>query len=134
MTESKWFGERLKKARADHVGLTQTELSTLAGISQHQISNFENSRRMPTLENFKKLCITLDVNADYLLGIVGRPVTPKLYMSKVTTTPDSDTFTSFDELVSRLTQDQAETVVHVIFGLLKANKHERLRAKEENDV
>ena len=130
----KWFGERLRKARADHVGLTQGELSTLSGVSAKQISIFESSKCLPSLDNFKKLCITLDINADYLLGIVGRPVTPKLYMSKVTTTPDSDTFTSFDELVSRLTQDQAETVVHVIFGLLKANKHERLRAKEENDV
>ena len=134
MTDAKWFGERLKKARADHVGLTQQELSALSGINQQQISKFESHERMPSLENFKKLCITLDVNADYMLGTVNRPVTPKHYMSKIKTFDGSDTFTCFDELISRLSQDDAEAVVHVIFGLQNARKRERLRELEESNV
>ena len=103
-TNNKWFGERLKKTREDHLGWTQTELSTLAGISQHQISNFEHSQRMPTLENFKKLCITMNVTADYLLGIVNKPINPRHYMSKVTIDPNSDTFISFDDLMQDFLQ------------------------------
>lgn len=131
---TKWFGERLKKTREDHLGWTQGELSTLAGISQHQISYFENSQSMPTLENFKKLCITMDVTADYLLGIVNRPINPKHYMSKVTTTPDSKFFTSFDDLMAGLSPADAEVVVHAMFGIIEGRKIDRLRAKEENDV
>ena len=77
MTDAKWFGERLKKARADHVGLTQQELSALSGINQQQISKFESHERMPSLENFKKLCITLDVNADYMLCLLYTSPSPR---------------------------------------------------------
>ena len=66
------FGKRLEQARL-MAGLTQAELASRARINQGQLSHFENGRRGPSIENFRKLSLVLDVSADYLLGMSTSP-------------------------------------------------------------
>jgi transcriptional regulator with XRE-family HTH domain len=67
------FAGRLKAARATRK-LTQTELGNMAGITASSIAQFEGNHRAPSLANLKKLARTLDVTADYLLGLSETPV------------------------------------------------------------
>ncbi|MBQ2810998.1 MAG: helix-turn-helix transcriptional regulator [Alphaproteobacteria bacterium] len=61
------FGERLRNIRIAK-GITQTELSQKAGISQYLLSWYENDRVQPTLSRIEWLCICLKVTATELLG------------------------------------------------------------------
>lgn len=64
--------ERIKKLRKSR-GFTQKEMAMLLGISQQAYQQLEAGRtedmRISTL---KKLCLILDISADYLLGIEER--------------------------------------------------------------
>jgi len=62
------FSEKLKAARVIR-DITQAELNKIIGIDTAQIANFELGNRKPSLDNLKKLCVGLNVSADYLLGI-----------------------------------------------------------------
>jgi transcriptional regulator with XRE-family HTH domain len=77
------FSERLKAARVLR-DITQKELSNTCGIDASQIANFELGNRNPSLNNLKKLCESLNVSADYLLGISEYPyVTQHTVMAKL---------------------------------------------------
>lgn len=58
------FPARLRATRLSR-GLTQQE----CGFPQTWMSHFETGERLPSLENFRKLCIVLNVRPDYLLDI-----------------------------------------------------------------
>lgn len=62
----KWT--RLRYARLKR-GLSQSELAEKAGLVPSWIAHFEAGRRLPSLENFRKICIALGVTADSLLGL-----------------------------------------------------------------
>jgi transcriptional regulator with XRE-family HTH domain len=62
------FHQRLSEARKRR-GLAQCGLAVEAGIACSQISNYECGERLPSLENFFKLCVALNVSADELLGL-----------------------------------------------------------------
>ena len=66
------FSEKLKAVRVIR-DITQAELSKATGIDTSQIANFEFGNRKPSLDNLKKLCVGLNVSADYLLGISEEP-------------------------------------------------------------
>lgn len=66
------FSEKLKAARGIR-NMTQAELHKITGIDVSQIANFECGNRNPSIDNLKKLCVGLDVSADYLLGITEFP-------------------------------------------------------------
>ena len=66
MEENNIFAERLKAARQKRE-YTQDQLSKLTGINQKVISKYEQGVSLPSLENLKKLVITLEISADYLL-------------------------------------------------------------------
>lgn len=61
------IGEKLRKLRKDN-GLTLKELSKQAGLSISFISDIENGRRNPRLENLDKLAKALKVDVSILLG------------------------------------------------------------------
>lgn len=61
------IGEKLRKLRKDN-GLTLKELSKQAGLSISFISDIENGRRNPRLENLDKLAKALKVDVSVLLG------------------------------------------------------------------
>lgn len=62
------LGVKLKEARKKEK-MTQKELAELLGVYQKDISRWENSEYIPSLEVFAKLCQTLKVSADKMLGI-----------------------------------------------------------------
>jgi len=45
------------------------DLSEAMGISRTRLSAWENQRGLPDAENLYKLCVALNVSADYLLGL-----------------------------------------------------------------
>ena len=59
--EAKMFSCELKKARKG-AGLTRGELAKRAGISINSVINYENGRRIPTVEILVKLSDALKVN------------------------------------------------------------------------
>ena len=62
------FGYNLKWARHRR-GLTQEDLGTAAGLSSTIIGCYETGKRQPTLNTFRMLCVTMNISADYLLGL-----------------------------------------------------------------
>jgi len=66
--EKEWekgFGARLKAIRKK-LGYTQASLAEKAGIAVSVISDFECSRRLPSLTNIYRLVLALHVSADCL--------------------------------------------------------------------
>lgn len=60
------FAKNLRKIRLSK-GITQAELSKKTGISQVQISYYENARRTPRIELLKAIAEALEVTTDELL-------------------------------------------------------------------
>lgn len=68
------MGSRITQRRKE-MQLKQSELAELLNISENQISNIENGKSFPRLNNFIKMCEILDCNADYFLsGIIKKTV------------------------------------------------------------
>lgn len=65
-------GERMRIAR-ERKAYTQLELSKLIGGSQHQIATYETGERSPSTETLAKIARSLEVSADYLLGLSDKP-------------------------------------------------------------
>ncbi len=62
------FGKRLARLRKA-IGLSQNDLARETGISQRMIAHYEARDGNPPLHAFHKLCKTLEVTADQLLGL-----------------------------------------------------------------
>ncbi len=62
------IGEKIKELRL-YNNLTQYELSKKADISRSVLSAYENNVAIPTATAIAKIAVTLDVTADYLLGL-----------------------------------------------------------------
>ena len=62
------YGNRIKQLR-ESLGLSQEELASVAGISQRQISYYENGKNKPTAEIINRLSNALNTTSDYLLGM-----------------------------------------------------------------
>lgn len=62
------FIERLKSARLA-AGLSQTEVAMASGIVLRSYQRYEKGERLPDAEALKCICQTLNVSADYLLGL-----------------------------------------------------------------
>ncbi len=65
--DSELFCKRLKEIRTQRK-MTQQDISEKTGIPSTSISHIEAGARKPSLENFYKLVVVLNVSADYLLG------------------------------------------------------------------
>lgn len=59
---------RLKQAR-EQKGLNQYEISALLGIKQPTWNKYENDKSGMSAETLYNICKTLDVSADWLLGL-----------------------------------------------------------------
>lgn len=62
------FNENLKSARKK-AGLKQGQLAEIIGVTQKDISRWENGVYSPGTDMLIRLCKALDVSADTLLGI-----------------------------------------------------------------
>lgn len=60
--------ERLAKA-IKQSGLTQAEIANKVSVGYRTISHYVKGDKLPALDTFAKLCIALDVDPAYLLGI-----------------------------------------------------------------
>lgn len=49
--------------------LSQTEIAKAIGVNQSQISCYLHGKKMPALDTFANLCVVLDAEPEYLLGI-----------------------------------------------------------------
>lgn len=65
--DSELFCTRLKEIRTQRK-MTQQEIADKTGIPSTSISHIEAGSRKPSLENFYKLVVVLNVSSDYLLG------------------------------------------------------------------
>ena len=65
--DSELFCARLKEIRTQRK-MTQQDISDKTGIPSTSISHIEAGSRKPSLENFYKFVVVLNVSADYLLG------------------------------------------------------------------
>ena len=62
------FNRTLKILRIER-GLYQKDLAKLIGVESYNISNWEQGRTEPCLDDLRKLCTALKVSADELLEI-----------------------------------------------------------------
>lgn len=65
--DSELFCTRLKEIRTQRK-MTQQDIAEKTGIPSTSISHIEAGSRKPSLENFYKLVVVLNVSSDYLLG------------------------------------------------------------------
>ncbi len=65
-------GERLRESR-EQKKLTQRQLAQLCGVTEFQISRYENSKSDISGKMLQIIAQTLDVSADYLLGLSHEP-------------------------------------------------------------
>lgn len=50
-------------------GIQQKEIARLVGVSAQTVSKYMKTDVFPALDTLAKLCVVLDVSADYILGI-----------------------------------------------------------------
>ncbi len=62
------FCKRLNEA-IKNSGYTQKEIANMLNISEGNITNWKKGDNLPSIEIFYKLCIILQENSDYLLGL-----------------------------------------------------------------
>lgn len=61
------LGRRIRAAR-EAKGLTQEALGTPIAVKKANLSQWENGRHMPDVEQFAGLCDAMSISADWLLG------------------------------------------------------------------
>ena len=62
----KLFTDRLRALRGSK---TTREIAEICGVTQPAWTMWENGRREPSCEMLYKICLSLHVSADYLLGL-----------------------------------------------------------------
>ena len=72
MVDRVFRGDRLKMLRESR-GQSQNDLERAVGVSHVQISRYESGKSEPSLDIVAKFARSLDVTADYLLGMVDIP-------------------------------------------------------------
>lgn len=50
-------------------GKLQTQIAKEVGVAKQCISDFKSGKSNPSIQTLTLLCISLDVSADYLLGL-----------------------------------------------------------------
>lgn len=65
------IGEKIKNARKC-AAVTQKELAQRLGVTQKDVSRWENNKITPNIETFAKICKALNASADEILEIKER--------------------------------------------------------------
>ena len=50
-------------------GLTTIEIAKRIGVSPEMITQYRTTKKLPKLDTFAKLCMELDLDANYILGL-----------------------------------------------------------------
>ncbi len=72
MLNRELFGQRVKLLRLQK-GMSQVSLAQILGVTPTQVSDMEKGKTSTSLDRLVILCQTLDVSADYLLGLRDTP-------------------------------------------------------------
>src|SRR5688572_24591584 len=64
--------DRLRQSR-ELKQLSQEDLATLVGTTKQQIYRYESGANVPSADVLRQLAQTLEVSADYLIGLVAEP-------------------------------------------------------------
>ncbi len=59
------------RERREELGMNQTELAEVAGLTPNAISQYESSSRRPSVKALSKLTDALRITSDYLRGASG---------------------------------------------------------------
>ena len=62
------YTERLLLAREKR-GMSQKDLSEIIGLKQQQYARYEKGINIMPITYLKKICIALNISADYILGL-----------------------------------------------------------------
>lgn len=71
MAHKDTFGERLNMVLYERK-LSQADLDKRTGIGRANISRYVCNKQMPTVDSLTAICKTLNVSADWLLGLSDR--------------------------------------------------------------
>ena len=71
MAHKDTFGERLNMVLYEQE-LSQADLDKRTGIGRANISRYVCNKQMPTVDSLISICKTLNVSADWLLGLSDR--------------------------------------------------------------
>lgn len=61
--------ERLAEEIANS-GLTTVEIAKRVGVSPEMITQYRTTKKLPKLDTFARLCHELDLDANYVLGLI----------------------------------------------------------------
>ena len=53
----------------DNSNLKKKEIASLVGITTSTLSDYKHTKKMPSLETFANICLELNLDANYVLGI-----------------------------------------------------------------
>ena len=62
------FTERFNEA-LKNLNVNQSKLADSIGISKQCISDFKSGKSFPSIHTLRLICESLDISADYLLGL-----------------------------------------------------------------
>ncbi|MFR6640735.1 MAG: helix-turn-helix domain-containing protein [Christensenellales bacterium] len=61
--------ERLAEEIANS-GLTTVEIAKRVGVSPEMITQYRTTKKLPKLDTFARLCHELDIDSNYVLGLI----------------------------------------------------------------
>lgn len=64
-----YYTDRLMLAREKR-GMTQTELAKELGIKQQQYARYEKGVNIMPITYLPKICLILNISADYIVGLI----------------------------------------------------------------
>ncbi len=51
-------------------GLTTVEIARKVGVTPEMITQYRTTKKLPKLDTFARLCRELDLDANYILGLI----------------------------------------------------------------
>ncbi len=66
---SRIINERLGE-EITNSGLTTAEIARRVGVSPEMITQYKTTKKLPKLDTFARICRELDIDANYVLGLI----------------------------------------------------------------
>ena len=63
--------QRRLREEIKNSGMAQRDIAAAIGVSPQTVSRYMRDDIFPSLDTLARLCVLLDVSADYILGITG---------------------------------------------------------------
>lgn len=124
------LGEKIRDLRKSR-GFSGTELADECGVSQKDVSKWENNKATPSVESLIKICKALNISADELLGLDS---IERRYI--VIDEPEDGNGDSFEEAFQTLKEANKNAEMHWnhLTGREKAKRHILVGIVTKNDL